>query len=136
MSGEKLGYVSLWVKQDLDDSSPVIATGKLNLTDKCTVPFNITVFRDKDTGKSTLRISRKGEDGKWSNHGSLEIEQKVKGKMIAYAKGRFHGQDVVVFLFDNSEKQEANSKAPDYNGTLYVDEKQQEPRLAPKPAIF
>lgn len=122
---QKLGYVSLWTKQDLDDSSPVIATGKLNPVDKSVEPFNLSVFRDKETGKSTLRLSRKGEDGKWINHGSLEVEQKVKGNMVAYAKGRFHGDNVVVFLFDNSEKQQTSSNAPDYTGTLYLDEKQE-----------
>lgn len=127
-TGTKLGYVSLWVKQDLDDSSSIIASGKLNLVDKSIVPFNLTVFKDKDTGKSSLKVSCKGEDGKWNNYGSLEIEQKQKGKMIAYAKGRFDGQDVVVFLYDNSEKQELNSKAPDYTGTLYVDEDDKKPQ--------
>lgn len=122
---QKLAYVSIWTRQDLDDSSPVIATGKLNPLDKSVEPFNVSVFRDGETGKSTLRISRKGEDGKWASHGTLEIEQKVKGKMIAFAKGRFLCEDVIVFLFDNSEKQEVNSKAPDYTGTMYVDEKQE-----------
>jgi hypothetical protein len=128
---QKLGYVSLWTKQDLDDSSPVIATGKLNLVDKSVEPFNLSIFRDKETGKSTLRLSRKGEGGKWINHGSLEVEQKVKGNMVAYAKGRFHGDSVVVFLFDNSEKQQTNSKAPDYTGTLYLDEKQESRVVSP-----
>ena len=121
----KLAYVSIWTRQDLDDSSTVIATGKLNPLDKSVEPFNVSIFRDKETGKSSLRLSRKGEDGKWVNHGTLEIEQKVKGNMVAYAKGRFHGDNVVVFLFDNSEKQELNSKAPDYTGTMYFDEKQE-----------
>ena len=122
---QKLGYVSLWTKQGLDESSPVIATGKLSPVDKSVEPFNLTVFRDKETGKSTLRLSRLGKDNKWVNHGSLEVEQKVKGNMVAYAKGHFHGEDVIVFLFDNSEKQQTNSKAPDYTGTLYLDEKQE-----------
>lgn len=121
----KLAYVSIWTRQDLDDSSTVIATGKLNPLDKSVEPFNVSIFRDKETGKSSLRLSRKGEDGKWVNHGTLEIEQKVKGNMVAYAKGRFHGDNVIVFLFDNSEKQELNSKAPDYTGTMYFDEKQE-----------
>ena len=122
---QKLAYVSIWTRQDLDDSSTVIATGKLNPLDKSVEPFNVSIFRDKETGKSSLRLSRKGEDGKWVNHGTLEIEQKVKGNMVAYAKGRFHGDNVIVFLFDNSEKQELNSKAPDYTGTMYFDEKQE-----------
>ena len=136
---QKLAYVSLWAKQDLDETSPVIASGKLNLVDKSTKPFNVSLFRDKETGKSTLRLSSLGEDGKWANHGTLVVEQKVKGNMVAYATGRFNDDDVVVFLFDNSEKQQVNSKAPDYTGTMYFDEKK-ESRVGltktNKPVIF
>jgi hypothetical protein len=127
---QRLAYVSLWVKQDLDDSSPVIATGKLNPVDKSLPPCNVTLFRNKETGKSTMKVSRKDEGGNWVTYGSLEVEQKVKGNMVAYAKGRFHGDSVVVFLFDNSEKQQTNSKAPDYSGSVSVDEKQ-ESRVVP-----
>jgi hypothetical protein len=136
---QKLAYVSLWAKQDLDETSPVIATGKLNLVDKSVEPFNVSLFRDKETGKSTLRLSRLGQDNKWTNHGTLVVEQKVKGNMVAYATGRFNDDDVVVFLFDNSEKQQVNSKAPDYTGTMYFDEKK-ESRVGltktNKPVIF
>jgi hypothetical protein len=136
---QKLAYVSLWAKQDLDETSPVIATGKLNLVDKSVEPFNVSLFRDKETGKSTLRLSSLGKDNKWTNHGTLVVEQKVKGNMVAYATGRFNDDDVVVFLFDNSEKQQVNSKAPDYTGTMYFDEKK-ESRVGltktNKPVIF
>jgi hypothetical protein len=127
---QRLAYVSLWVKQDLDDSSPVIATGKLNPVDKSLPPCNVTLFRNKETGKSTMKVSRKDEGGNWVTYGTLEVEQKVKGNMVAYAKGLLFNENVVVFLFDNSEKQQTNSKAPDYSGSVSVDEKQ-ESRVVP-----
>lgn len=128
---QRLAYVSLWTKQDLDSSSPIIATGKLNPVDKSLPPCNVSLFRNKDTGSSqtTMKVSRKDEGGSWVTYGTLEVEQKVKGNMVAYAKGQLFGKNVVVFLFDNSEKQQTNSKAPDYTGSVFVDEKQQESRV-------
>lgn len=117
-TGNKLGYISIWSKQDLDSSSKVVGSGKLNLLDK--TQFNVTVFRS-ETGASSISISRKGSDGKWEKFGNLQVETKVKGNMIALAKGLFDGQPVVLFLFDNSEKQETNPNAPDYSGTIYED---------------
>jgi len=53
---QRLAYVSLWVKQDLDDSSPVIATGKLNPVDKSLPPCNVTLFRNKEVVTGLLMV--------------------------------------------------------------------------------
>ena len=138
---QKLAYVSLWAKQDLDSSSPIIATGKLTPVDKSLPTYNVSLFRSKDIGSSqtTLKVSQKDERGNWVTYGTLVVEQKVKGNMVAYATGQFNGDDVIVFLFDNSEKQQANSKAPDYTGTMYFDEKKESRAgltVTNKPVIF
>lgn len=117
-NGKRIGYISIWTKQDLDTNSKVVGTGKVKtMTD---AKFNATVFRS-ESGQSSISISHKKADGTWSKDGTLHIEMKPKDKMIALAKGLFLGEPVVLFLFDNSEKQELNLFAPDYTGTIYED---------------